>query len=925
MTRRPPFAAILLALVIPSITLGGNPRLARLDSLWSSGIRDSAAVLTRSLLKEARASGDTDLQIDLLTRAGQQNRFFGRVVEGERDLREATAMAFAAGDSSRAVAALRWLGLVIGIQGRVEESRRLYDSLLVLSTRIGDLRHQGWARIGLAWFAGQEGRGEEAVAHYRAALSLFHECGDSDGEIWALSGLGRALTSRGMPKAAMTCYRRAADLGRARGDPIAEANAINDLATIEFSLGDPGVALGMFERALAIHRKSGSLSETVSPSINIALCHSTLEQYAEAESVLGEALQLCREREYQSLAVVVGIHRAKLSERRWLLHESATRYLEILRHGEALSLRNHVNAMTGLAEVLLKSGNPTDALPLLEEAAGLLAGEEERVLIPALRILMTQALLALGRFDGALRQAELGAEAAERFGQLPQRVEAMADAGRACRAMDRPAEARKWFLAAADGWEEQRGVPLDPLWREQRGALGQVVYSDLASLLIEDCPAGESGGGARAAFDRLQAFKARTLLERMLGPGESESSEEPTCGRIIAATEIQERVLHPGEIFLDYYLGPESSYLFALASDTLRAVRLPPAPALQEKMLSYYQLVSRPPSSRREGADAVPLDRAAQRLAQTLFGEVDSMIRDRETVMVSADGLLALLPLEEIYRHLDSPPRDTDRSVVPAWVRIPSASILAELRAASRREASDPASVLVIAGGKSAAGEILHGSLQEARNLGWRYRGVEVRTAGDMGDSVCVLPHPAEVIHIAAHLFLDDASPWRSEIRFGPKGAPANPSAARIATLELPARLAVLSSCSSASGRVVSGEGVIGVTSAFMSAGVPSVVATLWAVDDRTTEALMERFYERLARGDPVAAALASAKGTIRADPATRAPFYWAGFVVVGEGDATFALRPRFDRGFVRSAGLVLIGGAGILILLFERRRRARR
>jgi hypothetical protein len=87
----------------------------------------------------------------------------------------------------------------------------------------------------------------------------------------------------------------------------------------------------------------------------------------------------------------------------------------------------------------------------------------------------------------------------------------------------------------------------------------------------------------------------------------------------------------------------------------------------------------------------------------------------------------------------------------------------------------------------------------------------------------------------------------------------------------------------------------------------------------------MERFYERLARGDPVAAALASAKGTIRADPATRAPFYWAGFVVVGEGDATFALRPRFDRGFVRSAGLVLIGGAGILILLFERRRRARR
>ncbi len=173
-------------------------------------------------------------------------------------------------------------------------------------------------------------------------------------------------------------------------------------------------------------------------------------------------------------------------------------------------------------------------------------------------------------------------------------------------------------------------------------------------------------------------------------------------------------------------------------------------------------------------------------------------------------------------------------------------------------------------------------------------------------------------------MFLDDANPWRSEIRLGPQGAPANLSAARIATLELPARLAVLSSCSSASGRVISGEGVIGVTGAFMSAGVPCIVATLWPVDDRATAALMERFYERLAQGDPAAAALASSKEAIRANPATRAPFYWAGFVVVGEGDVTVSLRSRFGRGLVAAGGLVLIGSGGVLILLLGRRRRAR-
>jgi hypothetical protein len=77
---------------------------------------------------------------------------------------------------------------------------------------------------------------------------------------------------------------------------------------------------------------------------------------------------------------------------------------------------------------------------------------------------------------------------------------------------------------------------------------------------------------------------------------------------------------------------------------------------------------------------------------------------------------------------------------------------------------------------------------------------------------------------------------------------------------------------------------VSGLTSAFLSAGVPVTVATLWPVDDRVTADLMKEFYKSLDAGLPAAAALRAAQLEIRSRRQTCHPFYWAGFVVVGDG-----------------------------------------
>jgi hypothetical protein len=113
---------------------------------------------------------------------------------------------------------------------------------------------------------------------------------------------------------------------------------------------------------------------------------------------------------------------------------------------------------------------------------------------------------------------------------------------------------------------------------------------------------------------------------------------------------------------------------------------------------------------------------------------------------------------------------------------------------------------------------------------------------------------------------------------------------------------------------VLSGEGVLGLASAFLSAGVPAVVATLWPVDDAQTARLMDHFYAGLAAGLDAATALHEAREALRASEATRHPFFWAGYVLVGDGQVRVTLERRLPMSRV-IAGLLALGALQLLIL----------
>jgi len=145
------------------------------------------------------------------------------------------------------------------------------------------------------------------------------------------------------------------------------------------------------------------------------------------------------------------------------------------------------------------------------------------------------------------------------------------------------------------------------------------------------------------------------------------------------------------------------------------------------------------------------------------------------------------------------------------------------------------------------------------------------------------------IVHIATHGIIDNERPELSGIvlsLFDQQGNSQNGflRLADIYNLKLPADLVVLSACSTALGKDVKGEGLVGLTRGFMHAGAAGVVASLWKVDDEATAELMKHFYTALfQKGLPPAAALRDAQLELAKYPRWQSPYYWAGFVIQGQ------------------------------------------
>jgi CHAT domain-containing protein len=144
-----------------------------------------------------------------------------------------------------------------------------------------------------------------------------------------------------------------------------------------------------------------------------------------------------------------------------------------------------------------------------------------------------------------------------------------------------------------------------------------------------------------------------------------------------------------------------------------------------------------------------------------------------------------------------------------------------------------------------------------------------------------------KVLHLATHGILNSASPLYSHVILSkpPAGSQEDGllEAWEILQMDLSAGLVVLSACETALGRIGAGEGMIGLSWAFFVAGSDATVVSQWKVETESTSALMIAFHKNLKNGQSRARALQSAAREVSGNEKYRHPFYWAGFVVIGD------------------------------------------
>jgi CHAT domain-containing protein len=463
---------------------------------------------------------------------------------------------------------------------------------------------------------------------------------------------------------------------------------------------------------------------------------------------------------------------------------------------------------------------------------------------------------------------------------------------------------------------------------------------------------GSPGGGDEAA--RLEEEIARLTSRYDLLKAEIRSKSPRyaalTQPQPLDLAQIQRKVLDSETLLLEYALGEERSYLWAVSQGELRSHVLPSRMEIEKAarhlrgLLTARLLVrgARAQERRRiREADGAYWASAAA-LSEVLLGPVAEAISGKRLLIVS-DGALQYLPFAAL------PAPGTTEDPVPLIVEneivhLPSVSALSVLReeTGGREHSGRTVAVLAdpvfelddprlysktVAARETAAASMETESLRAEplrssstqralRAVGFVHNDVLsiprlVATRGEAkaitaiappGTSFMAIDFDANlatakdpelghypIVHFATHGLVNSENPGLSGILLSmvDENGTHQPGFLRlddIYNLELPVELVVLSACSTALGKEIRGEGLVGIVQGFMYAGAKRVVASLWKVDDYATGELMSRFYRQmLEQKRSPAGALRQAQIEMWRKREFRQPFYWAAFVLQGE------------------------------------------
>ena len=787
------------------------------------------------------------------------------------------------GDERGAAVALDQGGLALTKLGDPRRALESLEQALELRRTSSDLRGQAETLNNMAVAFGNLGDLPKAIEKFTDALRLMVAFGDRLGEALILKNRASARVALGEAERGRADLDDALNRFRAMGNRREEGVTLLSIGNIDLDRNDARAALRHFGLALVLLREAGDkhfegftrnhmgLAELASRRPDLALKEFDLAQ---------ELFHACDDRRGEAMATA-NMGRALLVKGD--VAEARDRLGRAVPQLHALGDRAHeAAALVDLARAGRALGDLAVSRKLLEEALHLT--ESLRELIP-----------------GSGERASFMARTRDRYDLL---IGVLMD----LHAKD---PGRGWDAEALSASERAKARSLLELLAEARIDLRAGVDE---RLLEEE----------RSLETRIEA-RRRQDERRLLGTPEAKSSDpgersldalladyQDLEGRLREASprysalarphplsvhEIREQVLDGDTLLLEYALGEERSFVWAVTKGTLTSHALPGRSVVEAAARRLYQAWSaNDPAGEREA------DRRARALSRMVLGPVADQLGARRLAIV-AEGMLQYLPFGALPA-----PNSVGASVplvaTQEVITLPSATTLAVLRreVSGRSAPGERVAVLadpvfdrrdprVLTGSRSGGSarndvvddaltrsmketgalklERLPASRREARAIaglaGARKSFVALDFEASRANALGAEVSNARIVHFASHGLLNSRHPELSGIVLSLVDEHGDPTDGFLQTrdiykLKLSADLVVLSACQTALGKDVRGEGLIGLSRGFMYAGAPRIVVSLWPVPDRASFELMRHFYEGvLKKGLRPAAALRAA------------------------------------------------------------------
>ncbi len=448
-------------------------------------------------------------------------------------------------------------------------------------------------------------------------------------------------------------------------------------------------------------------------------------------------------------------------------------------------------------------------------------------------------------------------------------------------------------------------------WNQLLADLETAKYSLLEQRLCEADPLADEYHDASFVaqpFANLQAYLARTH-----------------CGLLL------------------YSLGEEASFVLAATGDSASVVRLQVNPTSLGRMIDSLMT----PFHRVEEHSGFQTEfhaDLAHRLYQLLIEPVERTMSLPQRLVIIPDLALANLPMEILLTQPPPKPTYLPTEEHPyardfllhryVFFYNPTAALLQ----ANAMPACAESNMLVLANPFEGKGELADKQVSLRHRTGWRFdplpfAEIEAEKIKQIRPSAKILSRSNAsesffmqeasqypLIHIATHAFVDTTFDSFSGLILAAGKDTTEDGILmgyEISALDLNCDLVVLSACETGRGKLVHGEGVLGLPRQFLAAGAETVLMSLWKVDDKFTSELMPAFYEHFLKGrQSKAEALSQAKLTLLNHPTTNSgvhyqhPLFWASFVLFG--DPGFEVTPT-KKGFDFTVALSLAFMIGLI------------